>query len=159
MLAPTSQMRTVRELEPPSGDEGFAAVETIAFVRAPEAGPGRPGVFVARAALAREGWDQAVSGANVDGPHLLFDWSPGATVDALDRSVGTLAAAVSGPVHGALCPHPAGPPTCWCRPPLPGLPLEFARAHGVDPSRSSLIGTGPAHRTLARALGAQYVGV
>ena len=40
----------------------------------------------------------------------------------------------------ALCPHPAGPPICWCRPPLPGLLLAFARAHGVDPSRSTLIG-------------------
>ena len=41
-----------------------------------------------------------------------------------------------------LCPHPAGPPTCWCRPPLPGLPLAFAREHGVDPARSVLIGSG-----------------
>ena len=29
----------------------------------------------------------------------------------------------------------------------------------VDPSRSTLIGTGPAHRTLAAALGARYVQV
>ncbi len=159
LLAPTSQMRTVRELEPPSADEGFTAVEAIEFVRAPAAGAGRAGVFVAAPALAREGWDQAVSEGHLDAPHLLFDWSPGGTVDALDQSVGVLAAAVCGPVRGALCPHPAGPPICWCRPPLPGLPLEFARAFGIDPSRSVLIGTGPAHRTLANALGARYVGV
>jgi histidinol phosphatase-like enzyme len=67
-----------------------------------------------------------------------------------------LAAEVSGPVESALCPHPAGPPTCWCRPPLPGLPLAFARAQGVDPSGSLLVGTGPAHRTLAATLGARY---
>ena len=41
----------------------------------------------------------------------------------------------------------------------PGLPLAFARTHDVDPARSILIGTGPAHRNLAAALGARYVAV
>ena len=35
VLAPTSQMRAVRELEPPSVDEGFVAVERREFTRAP----------------------------------------------------------------------------------------------------------------------------
>jgi len=39
----------------------------------------------------------------------------------------------------------------------PGLPLAFARAQRVDPSRSLLVGTSPAHRTLAAALGATFV--
>lgn len=43
--------------------------------------------------------------------------------------------------------------------PLPGLPLAFAREHEVDPSRSILVGTGPAHRTLATTLGARYMPV
>jgi histidinol phosphatase-like enzyme len=62
-------------------------------------------------------------------------------------------------VHSALCPHPAGPPRCWCRPPLPGLPLAFARAHDVDLRRTTVIGTGPAHRSLAATLEARYVQV
>jgi hypothetical protein len=37
------------------------------------------------------------------------------------------------------------------------LPLAFSREHRVDPSRSILVGTGPAHRTLATTLGARYV--
>ena len=41
----------------------------------------------------------------------------------------------------------------------PNLPLAFAHAHGLDPARSVLIGTGPAHRNLAAALGARYVGL
>ena len=94
-----------------------------------------------------------------DAPHLVYDWNPDGSSAALDEAVARLAAEVSGPVEGALCPHAAGPPTCWCRPPLPGLPLAFARAHGVDPSRSMLVGNGPAHRTLATALGARYVPV
>jgi len=35
--------------------------------------------------------------------------------------------------------------------------LEFARRHSVDPARSVVVGTSPAHRTLANALGARYV--
>jgi histidinol phosphatase-like enzyme len=78
---------------------------------------------------------------------------------ALAAVAARLSAKVSGPVESALCLHAAGPPSCWCRPPLPGLPLAFARAHGVDPSRSILVGTAPAHRTLATTPGARYVPV
>ena len=161
VLAPTSQMRTVRELEPPSIDEGFEHIEAIAFARhpAPDRAPARAGAFVAAAALERPGWEQAIADGDPSAPHLLFHWSPGDTPDVLAPSRARLAAAVAGPVDMALCPHSGGPPTCWCRPPLPGLPLAFARTHGVDPARSSLIGTGPAHRTLATALGARYIAV
>ncbi|MDH4078089.1 MAG: hypothetical protein OEY41_06585 [Acidimicrobiia bacterium] len=53
----------------------------------------------------------------------------------------------------ALCPHPGGPPTCWCRAPLPGLALGFARGHDIDLTRSQLMGTSPSHRVLAAAVG------
>jgi aryl-alcohol dehydrogenase-like predicted oxidoreductase len=157
LLPPTSQMRTLRELEPPSPDEGFADVEQVAFTRRPPSRRGRAGVFVAAAVLNQEGWEAALDQVDRGAPHLLFDWIPDGTLDTLAAAAARLAAEVTGPVESALCPHPAGPPTCWCRPPLPGLPLAFARAHGVDPARSILIGTSPAHRTLATTLGARYV--
>ena len=157
VLAPTSQMRSVRELEPPSIDEGFADVEQVPFARTPASTRTRVGVFVAASALRSSGWQQALADGDPSAPHLVFDWSPGGTADALAPEVARLAAEVAGPVESALCPHPAGPPSCWCRPPLPGLPLAFARAHEVDPARSILIGAGPAHRTLATTLGARYV--
>ena len=156
--APTSQMRTVRELEPPTADEGFVGVEQVPFARAP-ARRGRGGVFVAAAALRQSGWKDALQEADGHAPHLIFDWSPEGSVDELGGLAKELQAADTGPVETALCPHPAGPPTCWCRPPLPGLPLNFARAHNVDPSRSILIGTGAAHRTLATTLGSRYFAV
>ena len=53
MLAPTSQMRAFRELEPPSDDEGFAAVEHVPFVRASSSG--KAGVFVAARAMTEPG--------------------------------------------------------------------------------------------------------
>jgi hypothetical protein len=151
LLLPTSQMRTVRELEPPSLDEGFAAVEHVAFERTPSAGA--PGVFVAAAALGEPDWRRAIGEADPTAPHLVFDWAPdGAVPDA-----GPLVEEVAGPVESAVCPHPGGPPSCWCRPPLPGLPLAFARRHGVEPSRSILVGVSTAHRMLATTLGARYV--
>ncbi|HWF73758.1 MAG TPA: aldo/keto reductase [Solirubrobacteraceae bacterium] len=159
VLTPTSQMRTARELEPPVAEEGFAGVEVVPFARSepPDGVPG--GVYVAAAALRAPGWERAVKRGDPEAPHLVFDWIPEGAADALDPSVAELTAAVSGPVHRALCPHAAGPPRCWCRPPLPGLPLAFARAHGLAPSRSVVVGAGPAHRTLAAALGARYLAV
>ena len=151
VLAPTSQMRAVRELEPPSVDEGFVAVERLEFTRATQR-EGREGVFVAASAVRESGWTAAG-----DAPHLVFDWLPDGSADALAAEVERVAAHVTGVVEAALCPHPGGPPTCWCRPPLPGLILAFARAHDVDWSRSTLVGTSSAHRTLATTLGARFV--
>ena len=153
-LAPTSQMRALRELEPPSLDEGLTHVEHVPFARVSPPERTRVGVFVAAAVLREGSWSAQ---ADPDAPHLVFDWRPEGAPDELAPLVATLAAQVSGPVESALCPHPAGPPTCWCRPPLPGLPLAFARAHGVDPARSILGGASAAHRTLATTLGARYV--
>jgi len=143
LLLPTSQMRAARELEEPSLDEGFVEVRRVPFARA--RGSGGPGVFVAAPALEGD-WRSALP--NDDAPVLVYDWRPGATDDAIEGA---------GTAEIAICPHDAGPPTCWCRPPLPGLALAFARKHGVDPAQSVLIGSRPAHRTLAATLGATYV--
>ena len=128
-------------------DEGFASIERVAFSRVE--GDGRPGAFVAAAAVGK-----LTAGAiAADAPHLVFDWRP----DGASEEVDALAASLPAPAEWAICTHPGGPPTCWCRPPLPGLVLEFARRHSVDPARSVVVGTSPAHRTLANALAARYV--
>jgi aryl-alcohol dehydrogenase-like predicted oxidoreductase len=159
LLAPTQQMRAARELEPPSTGEGFATVDVTAFTRARDPDRSRAGVFVAAAALRHPGWEKLVERTDREAPHLVFDWRPGGTPDELSPLLAPLGAVLApdAPIGAALCPHGAGPPRCWCRPPLPGLPLAFARAHGVDPARSTVIGASPAHRTLANALGAGYM--
>jgi len=159
LLMPTSQMRAFRELEPPSADEGLAAVERVPFVRKPSRERPNVGVVVAAGALRRSGWQPVLARAHPHAPHLVFDWSPGANLDLISAVMERLSTEVSGPVEVGVCPHPAGPPRCWCRPPLPGLPLAFARARGVDLSRSILVGAGPAHRTLASTFGSTYVEV
>src|SRR5262249_10718936 len=75
LLAPTSQMRALRELEPPSADEGFADVEHVAFARAAGART-NAGVFVPAPALAAAGWEDALLQADPAAPHLVYDWSP-----------------------------------------------------------------------------------
>jgi hypothetical protein len=113
--------------------------------------------FVAAGAIGEDGWEAAVADAAPEAPHLVFDWRPDGRVDQLAEVVGRLERVVTGLVDAAVCPHGGGPPVCWCRPPLPGLPLAFARAHRVDPARSTVLGTSPAHRTLAATLGADVV--
>jgi aryl-alcohol dehydrogenase-like predicted oxidoreductase len=156
LLAPTSQMRALRELEPPSEDEGFAVVRRVPFRREPGSERTGAGVLVARAVLDEPGWRDAVERAG-PGAVLLFDWRPDGHADELAADAERLATAVGAPVETALCPHGGGPPACWCRPPLPGLLLAFARAHAVDPGGSTVVGTSATHRTLADSLGARYV--
>ena len=158
VMTPTSQMRAFRELEPPSVDEGFAAVEHRTFARAPRPN-GAVGVFVAASVLAGPGWQRAVEQVDPTAAHLVFDWRPEGSSEDLAEPSARLATVVAGQIEPAVCPHGGGPPICWCRPPLPGLPLAFAHAHGVDPARSVLLGTSAAHRTLAAALGARLVAV
>jgi aryl-alcohol dehydrogenase-like predicted oxidoreductase/predicted kinase len=154
---PTTQMRTFRELEPPSHDEGFDAVERVPFARTPPGEWRGTGVFVAAAVVDQPGWERLLAEADPGSPHLVFDWRPDGSATDLGGVAVALAAHVGGPIEAAVCPHPGGPPICWCRPPLPGLPLAFARKHGIDPTRAILVGTSTAHRTLAATLGARFV--
>ncbi len=158
VLTPTSQMRTLRELEEPSHDEGFAAIEVVHSISTRPAGLAA-GVLVAAAALRSDGWETAVQRAAPAAPHLIFDWSPDGAPEQLEPDVQRLAAVITGSVQAALCPHAAGPPVCWCRPPLPGLALAFARASGLDRSRLAVVGCRPTDRTLADALAAEYFAV
>jgi hypothetical protein len=144
--APTSQMRAVRELEPPTPDEGFAAVERVEFSRAAATGSGA--VLVAASAV-----NESFRTPDPSAPHLVFEWGENDLSSEADR----LERIVDAAVEAAQCPHGGGAPICWCRPPLPGLPLEFARRHRVNPARAILVGTSTAHRTLAITLGADFV--
>jgi aryl-alcohol dehydrogenase-like predicted oxidoreductase len=159
LLMPTSQMRAQRELEVPSIDEGLAQVDRLPFSRAAISLRTQMGVFVAAGAMTGPDWKSAIEQGNPRAPHLVFDWCPKGCSHALAEAAGLLSAVVTGPVESSVCQHGDGPPSCWCRPPLPGLLLAFARVHSIDPSRSLVLGTTPAHRRLAMTLGAEYVPV
>jgi len=154
-LAPSAVYRMTRELEPPADDEGFAAIDVVPFVREHAAHPGRPG-----AAISLDASDEAIAAAVAAAPSdaacLLFAWRPGMDEAARERAAGVAAALAGGTgriVDVAFCTHPAGPPVCWCCPPLPGLWLAFAHRHGVDARLSVLCSSSSADRSFARALG------
>jgi hypothetical protein len=102
------------------------------------------------ARLAAEGWTL-----------LAIAWRPqiaaGDTDDARVRQCFERASVLLGvAIDIAHCPHPPGPPVCWCRKPLPGLMLALAFRHGIALERSLYVGRSPADRTLARRLGMTY---
>jgi aryl-alcohol dehydrogenase-like predicted oxidoreductase len=152
MVRPTVLFRMLRELEPPSEDEGFASIEARTFTRAPSDRT-RIGAIVAIEALAS---DDALAVVPPDAPCLVLAWRPGATdawLASARARIADLAAKTGRTIELGVCAHGAGPPVCWCRPPLPGLWLAFAEKHAVATHGGLVVATSAAHGTLARALG------
>jgi diketogulonate reductase-like aldo/keto reductase len=141
---PGSFFRMERQLEPPSSDEGFASIEERPFVRDPGSGTGA--LVVPLDVLERS--PEVVS--SDPRPILVYGWVPGTSEDIVKARIRLRAAR---DVDVRICTHPAGPPTCWCRPPLPGLWVAFARGAGVDACASELVARTPGHEAMARAIG------
>lgn len=140
LVRPTVLFRMARELEPPELDEGFTEIDVVPFAREKREKWSRPGVLVGLEAIER------VANAP-DVPCLVFGWAPEGTVDR-ERIARVLPNA-----DVKICTHPAGPPACWCRPPLPGLVVSFLEERSVNPEQSVMIPGSPAHEAIARALG------
>ena len=126
-LAPNVLFRTLRDMEPPSDDEGFASLERVRFTRAHS-----PRSHEAR---------------------FHVGWRPNAT-DAWIAEMRALAEKDG--AQFVYCTHDGGPPRCWCRPPLPGLLLAFAAAHDIDLARSVVTGSTTVHRKMAAHVGARF---
>ncbi|MEO7093508.1 MAG: hypothetical protein ABI175_09675, partial [Polyangiales bacterium] len=93
-------------------------------------------------------------------PCLVFGWRAEATSEwekHVRELLERLASDAGRTIELAICRHAAGPPVCWCRPPLPGLWLEFARRHRIDDRQSVLMGDSTASRTMARTLGLAHL--
>lgn len=146
LLLPTSLANMHRQIERPSPDEGFASIETIAFTRSP--GTGRAGAAVPLDRL------DAFASIAPDVPVLVFAWT---SDEASARGRLAREKLDDRTIELALCPHADGPPVCWCRPPLPGLWLAFARKYGLDARVSTMFVSSPAHHTMANELGMRVV--
>ena len=74
-------------------------------------------------------------------------------VNAIASRTGELAGV---PFEISYCPHPAGPPICWCRKPLPGLAVVFIERYQLDVAQCIYVGAGTQDPGFARRLGFQY---
>jgi aryl-alcohol dehydrogenase-like predicted oxidoreductase/adenylate kinase family enzyme len=161
-LAPRAVFRMNRDLEPPALDEGFSTVEVRPFAREHGEG-GQPSLVLAFDALGDdrpESIGRVVERMPAATPCLIYAWKPDAErawIDATRGSALELGRSSGRVIEVAVCSHAAGPPICWCRPPLPGLILDFAYRNGVDLRASSLVGVSAADRSMARALDMSFV--
>lgn len=152
---PRAQYRWQRELEPPAESEGFSAIERVAFEARGTPAGGAATIVSLDALLAKSGALEPARAAVLReqrGLVLATAWNPpGREVD-LDGVRHTLGFEL----EIATCIHPAGPPICWCRKPLPGLALVLIARHGLDPARTTWVGASAADRALARNVGMLY---
>jgi aryl-alcohol dehydrogenase-like predicted oxidoreductase/histidinol phosphatase-like enzyme/predicted kinase len=173
-VLPDAQFRYERTLEPPSMEEGFMSVGVREFVRAPSDAPERAIILDFddlighdKAALAAtevvldEGRRGRLIVQREEGWRLFVHaWRP--QIARNDSSLTTVEASFArlrellGDVDIACCPHDAGPPICWCRKPIPGSVLEFARRRDVALTRSIVVGSSAADRTMAERVGAEF---
>jgi histidinol phosphatase-like enzyme len=78
------------------------------------------------------------------------------SVETVDAIVAQTIGLVGTTMEIAYCPHPAGPPICWCRKPLPGLAVAFIERYRLDPAQCIYVGAGAQDPGFARRLGFQY---
>lgn len=180
VFGPTVQFRYQRELEPPDEAEGFSTIEVMPFERR------RDPSFVTRALIvwcdgvlrrSRSGRRSPVSADDVEvfeersellrryeseGWRLLgLSWQPEIAEESMstadvDATFERMQELLGVRIEVEYCPHGAGPPTCWCRKPLPGLGVVFIQRHRLDASRCIYVGAGPQDPGFARRLGFQY---
>jgi histidinol phosphatase-like enzyme len=180
VFGPAVQFRYQRELEPPDLSEGFSRIETVPFERR------RDPTFTNRAVMlwcdgvlcrSRSGLRTPLSPDDVDVPAargdvlrryldegwllLGFSWQPEVTENDVDPGRVTATLLRMQELLGLsmdveFCPHPGGPPICWCRKPLPGLGVVFIQRHRLDPAHCLYVGSGAQDPGFARRLGFQY---
>jgi histidinol phosphatase-like enzyme len=178
-FGPDAQFRYERQVEPPTMDEGFASIKERPFVRAPSDASGSAvvleydGVLCASARgnaavldpsdIVIDDAKRAVLASRVSAGNRLFAiaWRPQIASEAMkaedvDACFERTREILGLPIDFAYCPHPAGPPVCWCRKPLPGLVLEFTRGYGISLDRSVMVGRAAADRTMAGRLSMTY---
>ena len=161
-LLPSALFRARRALEPPRDDEGFTSIERVVpapLERPSWSGHGAGAAVVVEASAFASSLDLASEAR----PHLTLLAAAGSRVlgtawrmdaeqlDAISRALGV-------DVDWRVCPHPAGPPACWCRKPLPGLGVAMVLELGLDPARVVHVGLSPADRGFAARAGFRFVG-
>jgi aryl-alcohol dehydrogenase-like predicted oxidoreductase/histidinol phosphatase-like enzyme len=179
-FGPTAQFRCQRELEPPTLTEGFSRIDEVAFERRRDPSfTGRALIVWCDGVLARsrsgqrtpaspgdvevlEGRGEMLRRYQAEGWRLLgLSWQPEiadktASPADVDARFARMQELLGGAIEVEYCPHAGGPPSCWCRKPLPGLGVAFIQRHRLDASQCIYVGAGPQDPGFARRLGFQY---
>ena len=86
-------------------------------------------------------------------PTLVMGWLPEeGDAERLEAEV----RAIDDAIEVAVCTHAPGPARCWCRPPLPGLPVAWMRRRAIAPAKVTMLGASAAAERMAEALGFLY---
>jgi aryl-alcohol dehydrogenase-like predicted oxidoreductase/histidinol phosphatase-like enzyme/predicted kinase len=180
IFGPSVQFRCQRELEPPHPSEGFATIESVTFERRRDPTVVNKGVVFwvdgvltqsrsgARAPTSADdvqvlpGRAEVLQRFAADGWRLLgLSWQPEITdkttsVEDVEAAFTRTQELLGVQIEIAYCPHPAGPPICWCRKPLPGLGVVFINRYQLDPAACLYVGGGAQDPGFARRLGFQF---
>lgn len=170
-IPPRALFHWQRDFEPPALDEGFAAL--VELPPAPRLQPGgaaallleldgllwrgkpqRPDEIVLAPGALEQLHTWRAAGWQLAGTLWRPEHPPTELLAALAE---LLTPALGQPFPVAVCPHPAGPPLCWCRKPLPGMALLLARRHHFSLAASVHLGRGPADKGFALRAGCAYL--
>jgi len=164
LFPPHAQYRYRDHFEAPSPDEGFAAIEVRPFERQPIDGHDSAGLLLELGALvdiARWRRGEPIDAERLRSflregtPTLVMAWLPeggGRGAAELDEEL----RALDPRIETGVCTHAAGPARCWCRPPLPGLPVAWLRRNTIAPEKVTMVGASPTVERLAETLGFLY---
>jgi histidinol-phosphate phosphatase family protein len=181
---PAALSRFAACLEPPTADEGFAAITVTPFVRLP--GPSLNGTQKAlfldvdgtlRRTLSGDIYPRDPADIEVlpgrsevlrryvdDGWQLFFVSnqsgiaSGNVSLEAVQAGFAKTRELLGVPIADvAFCPHTAFPAGCFCRKPMPGLGVWLARRHGLSLRDSIMVGDMDSDAGFARAIGARFV--
>ena len=181
-MLPTVQFRYQRELEPPEASEGFSRVDVVPFERRTDSSLVNRAVIVWCDGVllrSRSGRRTPLTPDDVEVPPAVYgsilrryqeegwrlfgmSWQPEIaegtrTPDAARAVFARMQELMGVEIEVEHCPHAAGPPTCWCRKPLPGLGVLFIHRYRLDPAHCIYVGAGAQDPGFARRLGFAYV--
>jgi aryl-alcohol dehydrogenase-like predicted oxidoreductase/histidinol phosphatase-like enzyme len=179
-FGPSVQFRYQRDLEPPHAAEGFSRIDVLPFERRRDSAYTKRALILWCEGVLRRsrggsrtpasaddvevipGRAETLRGYQAEGWLLLgLSWQPAIadeqlTASEVDAGFTRMQALLGVSIEVEYCPHAAGPPTCWCRKPLPGLGVLFIQRHHLDASQCLYVGAGPQDPGFARRLGFQY---
>lgn len=163
MFGPRVQIEHVRAAEAPERSEGFASLEVVQPAAAEQSTEGRALVLdldrVAPGGVFDDGTRAAIlRDVQAGFIPIAFRWNPDRRHDAAYTTSIEPGAPLS-PIDVHVCPHPAGPPVCWCRPPMPGLLVLSLRTVGASPQRCRLVGSNAHAERYAAGVGIPYLDV